>query len=347
LSSDSDIDQEIVSAVHVDTIRVCDRAEAVSAALNEELDCYARRRKTSSSHEGIARMTSANSEFVLVVGASGKLGSEVLGLLGAREIRVRAATRFVDKRTSDVAGTEWAPFDLEQPQTFTPALVGVTRVLLMARPGDEHPERTSLPLIEAMKHTGVEHVVNVSAMGTELRPDFGLRKVELALEASGLSFTHLRPNFFMQIFAAGPHYAQIMARRQIRLPAADARISFIDVKDIAEVATQCLLDDTHRGKVFTLTGGQALSHADVAAHIAAASESAIDYVDLSEDEARSEWSAAGLPAANVERLIGFYRIVRTGAAATVSPCVEQLLGRMTRTFADFAKCSRAAWDARQ
>jgi uncharacterized protein YbjT (DUF2867 family) len=288
-------------------------------------------------------MTSANSELVLLVGASGKLGRALLARLQALGVRVRAATRFVDQHIAEVASTEWVPFDLENPNTFAPALAGVKRALLMARPGDEHPERTIVPLVEAMKRAGVEHVVNVTAMGTELRPDFGLRKVELALEASGLSFTHLRPNFFMQIFASGPHHAQIMARRQIRLPAGDARISFIDVQDIAAVAKECLLNDAHRGKAYPLTGGEALSHAEVAATLAAASRSPVEYVALSDDEARSEWSTAGLPAQNVERLIGFYRIVRTGAAGAVSPCVPRLLGRAPGTFANFAARDRETW----
>jgi uncharacterized protein YbjT (DUF2867 family) len=213
----------------------------------------------------------------------------------------------------------------------------------MARPGDEHPEHTSVPLIDAMKRAGIEHVVNVTAMGAEQRPDFGLRKVELALEASGLGFTHLRPNFFMQIFASGPHHAQIMSRRQIRLPAGNARISFIDAKDIAAIAKACLLDESHRGRAYTLTGGEALSHTDVAAHIAAASGASVHYIDLSEDEARREWASAGLPAQNVERLIGFYRIVRTGAAGSVSPCVEQLLGNPPEGFTDFAARHRSIW----
>jgi uncharacterized protein YbjT (DUF2867 family) len=288
-------------------------------------------------------MTSANSELVLLIGASGKLGSEVLARLQALGVRVRAATRFVDQHKAAVATTEWVPFDLENPGTFAPALAGVKRGLLMARPGDEHPERTSVPLIEAMKRAGVEHVVNVTAMGTELRPDFGLRKVELALEASGLGFTHLRPNFFMQIFASGPHYGQIMSRRQIRLPAADSRISFIDVQDIAAVAVECLRVEAHRGHAYTLTGADALSHTEIATNIATASQSTVEYVALSEDEARIEWAAAGLPAANIERLIGFYRLVRTGAAASVSPSAPTILGRAAGTFAAFAARTSSAW----
>ncbi len=288
-------------------------------------------------------MSRTSSEAIFVVGASGKLGSALLRVLEAKGAPVRAGTRTVEKHNPGATNTTWVHLDLEHPETFEPALHGVSRVLLMARPGDEHPQRTSVPLIEAMKRAGVECVVNVTAMGTELRPDFGLRKVELALEASGLGFTHLRPNFFMQIFAAGPHHTQIMRRRQIRLPAADARISFIDVEDIAQVAAKCLLEREHGGKAYTLTGSQALSHGEVASIITAATGSPVRYVPLGEDEARAEWAAAGLPPENVERLIAFYRIVRTGAAATVDPRVEQLLGRRASTFVEFATRSAAAW----
>jgi uncharacterized protein YbjT (DUF2867 family) len=288
-------------------------------------------------------MSRTGSEATLVVGASGKLGSALLRVLEAKGAPVRAGTRTIEKHNSGATNIAWVHLDLERRETFEPALHGVTRVLLMARPGDEQPQRTSVPLIEAMKRAGVEHVVNVTAMGTNLRPDFGLRKVELALEASGLGFTHLRPNFFMQIFAAGPHHTQIMLQRQIRLPAADAGISFIDVEDIAQVAAKCLLEGAHGGKAYTLTGSQALSHGGVASLITAASGLPVQYVPLSEDEARAEWASAGLPMENVERLIAFYRIVRTGAAAAVDSCVEQLLGRKPNTFAEFATRSAAAW----
>ena len=84
--------------------------------------------------------------------------------------------------------------------------------------------------------------------GLRMRPDLGLRRVELALEGSGMDWTHLRPNFFMQIFCAGPHFAQISRLRQIRLPAGDAAISFIDARDVAAVAAKCMSSQatTHR-----------------------------------------------------------------------------------------------------
>jgi uncharacterized protein YbjT (DUF2867 family) len=186
-----------------------------------------------------------------------------------------------------------------------------------------------------MKQSGVTRVVNLTAMGCEARPDFGLRRVELALEDSGMEFTHLRPNFFMQIFCSGPHFAQIARLRQIRLPAGDAAISFIDAEDLAAVAATCITAPGHEGRAYTLTGGESLAHGDITTAITKVANTPVTYVALNEDEARVEFGKAGLPAENVERLIGFYRLVRMGLAGAISPDVERILGRAPRTFSEF------------
>ena len=170
---------------------------------------------------------------VLVVGASGKIGSELVRLLESNGTLLRASSRNPSSQQARKPTTQWVELDLDKPETFDAALEGVETAFLMARPGDERPEVSAVPLLDAMLRAGVRRVVNLTAMGCELRPGFGLRQVELALENSGMHFTHLRPNFFMQIFCSGPHFAQLFRLRQLRLPAADARISFIDSRDVA------------------------------------------------------------------------------------------------------------------
>jgi len=289
-------------------------------------------------------MPSTQFSPVLVVGASGKVGSEVVRLLEARGVTVRAASRTPQARKAQCTTTEWVRLDLEQPSSFETVLQGIQTVLLMARPGDERPQETALPLLEAMERAGVTRVVNLTAMGCDMRPDFGLRKVELALESSGMGYTHIRPNFFMQIFCVGPHFAQISRLRQVRLPAGDARISFIDARDVAAVAARCILETEHQGRAYTLTGAEALSHADVTQIISRVSDAAVHYVPLDESEARSEFTRAGIPAENVERLLGFYRIVRTGAAGAISPDVERVLGSAPRGFNAFAEQNASTWN---
>lgn len=292
----------------------------------------------------LSTMNNTQAGSVLVVGATGKVGSVLVRLLEQQAVAVRAASRTPLAQMTEIPTTQWIHLDLERSESFDDALQGVSTVFMMARPGDEHPENTAIPLMSAMKRSGVKRVINLTAMGCEMRPDFGLRRVELALEGSGMAWTHLRPNFFMQILCAEPHFAQVSRLRQIRLPAGDAAISFIDAQDVAAVAAKCIVETGHDERAYTLTGGEGLTHGDITAAITEVANGPITYTALTEDEARVEFAKAGLPTENVERLIGFYRIVRTGLAGVVSPDVQKLLGRAPRTFAEFVAEHPTTWN---
>jgi uncharacterized protein YbjT (DUF2867 family) len=283
-------------------------------------------------------------ESILVLGATGVVGQGVVEGLLARGVRVRGASRDPGRAAArGAAGVEWVHMDLERPETFGPALAGVDRVFLIARPGDEHPERVAEPLIEAMRRAGVRHVVNLTALGVESRNDITLRKVELLLEASGLAYTHLRPNFFMQIFTTPPLLPAVRATGIIRIPAGEARISYIDAGDIAEVAVASLTEPGHAGRAYTLTGPESLDHETLAALVSAAAEIPVRYEPADEEEARAALDAAGYSPERAERLIGFYRLVRAGFCAPVSGDVERVLGRPATPFSRFAERHAAAW----
>ncbi|MEJ2217680.1 MAG: SDR family oxidoreductase [Gemmatimonadota bacterium] len=278
---------------------------------------------------------------VLVLGATGAVGGRVLQGLEAAGERVLAASR-MPGRAAAVSGGTWVELDLERPETFPAALEGVDRVFLMARPGDDDPDRVAGPFLDAARRAGVARVVNLTAMGVEREPEFGLRRLELQLEASGLAYTHLRPNFFMQIFAVPPLLGQVSGGA-LRLPTADARLSYVDTRDIADVAVAALMDRSHAGKAYTLTGPESLDHHAVAHHLSAAGGRRISYEPVTDDEAAAFMSAAGLEPARVERLLGFYRRVRSGHSAPVSGDVEAVLGRPARSFAAFARDYAASW----
>jgi uncharacterized protein YbjT (DUF2867 family) len=283
---------------------------------------------------------------VLVIGATGTVGRLLVTELVNTGTLVRAATRdpaSAQDRGGFAGEVEIVHFDLERAETFDAALHDIDRVFLVARPGDDHADRLAFPLIDAMEKRGVRHVVDLSAMGAELRPSFALRKIEQRLETSPMAFTHLRPNFFMQMFTGGALLASVRARA-IRVPAASAKISWIDVRDVAAVAAAALLSESaHTGKAYTLTGDQALDHAEVATLIRDASGIDVRYQAITEDEARDMLASAGFPPPWVERLIGFYRLVREGFAAPTSPAVRELLGKPARTFAAFAREQAAMW----
>lgn len=280
---------------------------------------------------------------ILIIGATGSVGSELVSLLIPTGARVRAASRKPAGQLS-TSEVEFVEFDFDRPQTFAPALHGVDRVFLIARPGDDHPDRTAVPLIDEMKRQRVRHVVDLSAMGVETRNDFGLRTVELYLEDSVIGYTHLRPNFFMQIFSSGALLADVRSTGAIHMPAADAKLSYVDVRDIAAVASAALTGgETHIGEAYTLTGSAALDHYQIAEAISSASQKTVQYVPISEEFARQSLSAAGFTSERVERLIGFYKLVRAGFCAPVSADVEKVLGRPPISFAQFAGDNASCW----
>lgn len=276
---------------------------------------------------------------ILVLGATGRVGSRVARELLEHGHEVHAATRdpiAAASRTPEPS-PHWVRFDLEDPSSFSAALEGVERVLLVARPGDDHPERPAAPLIAAMKRAGVKHVVNLTALDVEQRPDFGLRRLELQLEDSGLGFTHLRPGFFFQLFTAPPLHARICRTRAIRAPADTAKLAFIDVRDVAAVAAKVLCSTEHRGRAYSLTGAKLIDHAEIARALSRHTQTPLSYQPISEAEAADELAADGLPPAWVARVLGFYRIVRSGQASIVSPDVRNILGREPIDVETFAR----------
>lgn len=281
---------------------------------------------------------------ILVIGATGAVGSELVAQLRGKGESVRGATR----KPAEAAGRstpadEYVEFDFERPETFARALSGIRRVFLVARPGDEHADRVALPLVDEMKRQGVRHVVDLSAMGAEKREEMALRKVERYLERSGMEFTHLRPNWFMQVFAGGTLLARIRAAGAIQLPAADARISYVDVRDIVAVATAALTESGHAGKAYAITGPRALDHQEIAEQISRVAGKAVRYVPISEETARKALQSAGFSPERVGRLIGFYQFVRAGFCEPVSPDTETVLGRQPVSFEQFAKDHAACW----
>lgn len=281
---------------------------------------------------------------ILVVGATGKTGVELVKRLTAQRVRVRAATRNPAALTSKLGDTvDAAAFDIEEPATFAPALDGVDRVFLMARPGDTRSHDFAAPFIDAAKQRGVRLIVNLTAMGAEQDASFGLRILETYLEASGIAWAHLRPNYFMQNFSSSSMLADIRTSSALHLPAGDAKLSFIDVRDIAAVAAVLLTAPQPVNRAYTLTGGAALDHYEVTSLLSRVAGKTIGYVPLSEDDARSMLGNIGWPPELVERQINFFRKVRDGFCAPVSPAVESVLGRAPTTFAQYASDYAASW----
>ena len=167
-------------------------------------------------------------------------------------------------------------------------------------------------------------------------------KIERHPRGSGVPATMLRPSFFMQNLAT-PHRAEIRDEGRMVVPVGRGRTSFVDVRDVAEVAAKALLEDGHEGRAIELTGSEALGYAEVAAVLSEVLGRTITYADPSPLAFWRRSRAQGTPAAFVAVMLGLYTGARLGMAARVTPELEQLLGRPPLTVRRFAEDHAAVW----
>ncbi|GHE00374.1 NmrA family NAD(P)-binding protein [Streptomyces alanosinicus] len=281
--------------------------------------------------------------MILVTGAGGNVGGALLGHLRGAGAAVRAAYRD-PRRTERVigAGGQAVTLDLADPDTLGPALDGIDTVFLLAPTG---PAQTTLELtmVEAARAAGARVVkLSVWRADEQLTPIARLhRPVEEALFASGLPWTVLRPNFYLQNFL---RQSSVREAGQFTLPLVTAPISFIDVDDVARVAARVLTTDGHEGRVYDLTGPRALTYAEAAEQFSEVLGRPVRYVGPADDEARAMMLGRGMPRFQADALIEVARAYRDGGADTVTSTVADLTGRAPLGFADFVRQNRHVFE---
>ena len=275
--------------------------------------------------------------MILITGATGTNGSEVVKALSGQGIAAKAMMRSMkdgSRLPPDITAVEG---DFDDAASLDRALVDVERAFLLT-PSTEHAEAQQLRFVESAKRAGVRHIVKLSQFAAS--PDSPVRflryhaAVEAAIRASGLQWTFLRPNLFMQglLQFAG----MIRDKGMIAAPIGDARISVVDVRDNAAAAVAALTKNGHAGRIYTLTGPAALTHAEIAAKLADATGRAIAFVDASEDDMRHAMAAVTMPEWQIEGLIEDYAHYRRGEAAVIATGVRDATGQEPRGFDGFA-----------
>ena len=282
---------------------------------------------------------------ILVMGATGQVGTKLIDELLKYDVSIRALTRNPLQVTQRFnTRVEWVEFDILKPATFPNALKAIDSVFMISRPGDEQADTFAKPLIKYIMDSEVDHIVNLSAMGASERPDFSIRKVEILLEDSGINFTHLRPNFFMQIFSSGPLGNSIKTQQKIILPAEDAKLSFVHSGDIATVAAKILSNPIdHINKAYTLTGGEAIDHYQVAEHISNAIGRKVEYYSVQSDDMHKMLQSLSIPEDVIQRLLTMYKFVREGYCSPITECINDITGQPPTTFAKFASEQYSTW----
>lgn len=288
----------------------------------------------------------ANAIRVLVVGATGNVGREVLQALGARGVPVRAADRGGDRVRPQAGGdVERVRLDLRDPSTFAAAAAGCTAVFLMRPPAIADVKTTLNRFVDEARSAGVEHIVFLSVAGAGTNKIIPHHRVEVHLAARGGAWTVLRPGFFTQNFGDA-YQRDIVDDARVYVPAGSGRVAFIDVRDVAEVAALALLHPArHASMAYTLTGPEAVSFADAAAFLAEALGRSIRYVPASILGYVRHLHRRGLSPGQIAVQTILHVGLRFGQAEAVDPTLATLLGRPGRTLRDYARDHVALWDA--
>jgi uncharacterized protein YbjT (DUF2867 family) len=292
-------------------------------------------------------VSGANEGTILVTGASGLAGSAVIREFVRSSYPVKALVRSrADARTFEAFPTvEVVEGDMSRPETLTRALSGVDRVLLISS-SDQQMAETQSTFIDAAKDCGVQHIVKWSGLsaadvGTPFVFGRMHAEIESYLERSGLSWTHLRPSQFMTEYLR--EVPTILAQGALYLPLKDAKLVPVDVADIAKAAYLLLTAPGHEGKIYAMSGPEALSMDEIAEQISLAVDKTVRYVSISREERRQALLAAGVPSFFADALDIQAGERLNGTEATVHSQAHATLGIAPTTFAEFARRNAGAF----
>jgi uncharacterized protein YbjT (DUF2867 family) len=284
---------------------------------------------------------------ILVTGATGNVGSQVVAALRARGAQVRAFVRDPGRAAALLGDdVDLAVGDFADGDSVRRALDGADRVFLACSnaPGQVDYE---IGAIEAAEAAGVQRLVklstSVAAVDSPLLFPRWHGLIERHLVRSGLPAVRICPGFMMSSLLMSAD--AIRATGRIFAPAGRARIAMVHPRDVAAAAAVTLTEDGHEGARYVLNGPRAITYEEVAAHLSEATGRRIEFVDVPDEAAQQAMLESGLPPAVAEFLVRLFRALRQGLDEKTSGTVRALTGAEPRTFAEFAREHAAEFGA--
>ncbi len=287
---------------------------------------------------------------ILITGATGQVGSRVINLLVPyKEVKLVAAVRSAEKgKPFADKGIATVLFDFDNEQTYSTALQGIERLFIVTGYTVDML-RQSKALIDQAKIAGVKHIVHLGACGrddTTVAHWAWHQLVERYIEWSGFTFTHLRPETFMQnMLSYGGKKA--IENGILHQYVAGACKSWVDVDDVAEVAAQALLRPVlHGGKVYRL-GYDAKSYYEIAGLLTEIIGKPFEYQPQAPEVFLQAMKDAGAEMAYMSCVYDHYKRYAAGTipgADDTFDNFEQITGKQPTRWTDFIKKHRQEFD---
>lgn len=271
---------------------------------------------------------------ILVLGATGTIGSRIAADLVAKGEAVKAASR----NATPVPGAEAVALDLTNPASLATALEGVDRLFAIVPAGYLDPLGLLSPVIDAAAARKIK-VVLMTVLGVDADDSIPYRQLELKLEKAGIAYGIIRPNWFADNFHS--YWREGIRHNVIAVPAAEGKSSFIDTRDIAASAVALLTSSAFDGKAYNLTGPEALSYGEAAGVLSAVTGKAIAYQPIDDAAFIAMLTGAGVPEDYARFLAAIFHPVREGWTARVTGDVEHLTGKPPRSLEAYATDNRA------
>lgn len=278
--------------------------------------------------------------MILITGATGTNGREIVGLLSRSGVPCRALVRTPENAGAlcVLPNVEIVVGDFAQPDTLAPALEGIDEALLISAIDPRLPELQG-NFVQAAKRAGVSRIVKFSGMGTRFAGEWRFARwhleAEKQLEDSGLAFTHLRPNQFMQVYLR--FQPTIAAQGKFFAASRDSRVSPVDVRDIATVAVTVLTSPGHDGKTYEITGPDALTYGEIADKLSGALGKKVTYVDVPLEAAQKALIDSGMPDWFAQGQAEQYRVRWQGGQSAVTSVVGEIANKQPISFDRFAR----------
>lgn len=275
---------------------------------------------------------------ILVTGATGNIGSFVVENLITKGFEVKAAVTNEEKgkiffKNKNIEVVE---FNFICEETYGNALKNVKKIFLVRPPQLAKPDQEILPFLTTAKKAGIEHIVFVSLLGVEKNPVVPHRKIEEMIGKLGLPFTFLRPSFFMQNLNT-THQEDIAERNELYMPVGNAKTSFIDTRDIGEIAAICLTEGGHINKSYTLTGNEAITYYEAASIMSEVLNRQITYKNPNLFEFRRTLIKRGTPKKFANVMTMLYTMTKLRTAQKVTNDAERLLKRKPISFKQYVE----------
>lgn len=277
--------------------------------------------------------------MIIVTGATGTVGRELVGQLKDTGVEFLAMVRDTDKAHRTLGRDVDVIYgDYMKPDTLDVAFREATKVYLVS-PSNEHQVVMENNVVDAAVRAGVDHLVKQSVQGASPYADVHFFRfhylVENRIKETNLPYTFLRPNTFMQNLLGQAQ--SISSQGKIYGSVGDGKVSMIDARDIASAAATALTTDALTGQTFDITGAEALTFRDAANILSQALGREVQYVDVAPDEMKNNLLAMGLPEWRARDYTEFQEMMGKDYGSVVTPDLERVLGRKPISFDRFAR----------